>query len=88
MRSSPMPQIRRTAHRSDVGELPPEGRDIADFEELVVIVDGACGAAGDGTGVGLGVLLELEGGCWRRHGDGQEEGGGQAAVDDNGAPDD
>ena len=83
-----MLQIRWTAHRSDVGELPPEGRDIADFEELVIIVDRARGAAGDGTGVGLSVLLELEGGCWRGHGDGQEEGGGQAAVDDNGAPDD
>ena len=46
-------------HRSDVGELALEGRDIADLEELVVVGGRAVAAAGDGTSVGLSDLLLL-----------------------------
>ncbi len=44
--SQPVSDSKRSAYRSDVGELAFEGRNIADFEELVV-VGGRVAGAGD-----------------------------------------
>ena len=44
-------------HRSDVGELALEGRDITNLEELVVVVEGVVAAGSDGAGICLGILL-------------------------------
>ena len=42
---------------SDVRELSLEGGDVANLEELVVIVGGVVAAAGDGAGLSGGLLL-------------------------------
>ena len=66
--SSPFVGCRNSnTHSGDVGKLALEGGDIADFEELVVVGGGA--VAGDGTSVGLGILLVLSWG----HGGGRKE---------------
>ena len=68
---------------SDVRELSLEGGDVANLEELVVIVGGVVAAAGDGAGLSGGLLLGEGVG---HGGGGEERRGGWREGADNARP--